>query len=150
MWPTGELWAQGKLDALTPKMRGGILFTSGRFSSTKMTELVGQPDLPILSSKTRLAELMAIKAHEEAHTRDISGLMARVSRQAWIIKPRGLLRRIIRSCMTCRLKATKVAQQVMGKLPDFSIKEGPPFTAVAVDLFGPLVTKGIGGFSQTV
>ena len=36
----------------------------------------------------------------------------------------------------------------MGDLPPFSIDQADPFTAVAVDLFGPLWTKGLGGHAR--
>ena len=68
MGETGKLWMQGKLESLNPKARGGILYKSGRFTDEKMMEMMGCPDLPILSSRTRLAELIVVKAHNVAHT----------------------------------------------------------------------------------
>ena len=38
----------------------------------------------------------------------------------------------------------------MGDLPDFTIEKADPFTAVAVDLFGPLWSKGVGGHARKV
>ena len=36
----------------------------------------------------------------------------------------------------------------MGDMPDYTIDKADPFTAVALDLFGPLWAKGIGGYGR--
>merc|ERR1712081_164811 len=110
-----------------------------------MTELFGISRLPILMASTRAAELIGWQAHLSDHTRHINGLLARMRREAWIIKARGLARKIVKSCAKCRLQSEKVVKQIMGDLPDYTLDKADAFTAVAVDLFGPLWVKGVGG-----
>ena len=148
MGPTVEAWKKGKLESLKPFSLKGIIYTQGRYSDSKMLRLVGVSKLPILMASTRAAEMITWKAHKQDHCKDINGLLFRVRRTAWVIKGRGLVKRVVKSCAKCRLDSTKVANQLMGDLPDFRIDRADPFTVIAVDLFGPLWAKGLGGHAR--
>ena len=148
MEPTAQAWKKGKLSSLNPVCKKGIIYTQGRYSDAKMLEITGQVKLPILLASTRAALLIAWDAHLSDHAKDINGLLARMRRSAWIVKGRGLARQIIKSCVKCRLQSQKLATQIMGELPDYTLDKADPFTAVAVDLFGPLWAKGVGGHGR--
>ena len=46
--------------------------------------------------------------------------------------------------MRCRRARPVLQKQIMADLPEEKILEAPPFTHVALDLFGPLYVKGVG------
>ena len=75
-------------------------------------------------------------------------MLARTRRHAWIVRGRAAARKAAKSCMECRLHSKRLVQQQMGKVPDEVAKQCPPFLHVSVDLFGPLLAKGLGGHAR--
>ena len=57
---------------------------------------------------------------------------------------------MVRSCTWCRLLNSRPVEQLMAKLPPQVMEKASPFTSVVLDLFGPLMTKGIGGHVRKV
>ena len=54
----------------------------------------------------------------------------------------------MRACMRCRLLNRRLQVQVMGDLTPEQIRECRPFQHVSLDLMGPFMVKGLGGFSR--
>ena len=52
------------------------------------------------------------------------------------------------SCMSCRRRRKATAQQIMGNLPPQALQQSSPFNTTCLDLFGPLVARGIGGHAR--
>ena len=109
-----------------------------------MLELTGKVSLPIVEGKSRLGALYAIRAHMEDHRREPSNILARVRRHVWLTGGRATALRVAKSCMWCRRNRKTTIEQIMGKLPPEVFSPAPPFTAVCLDLFGPLLAKGEG------
>merc|ERR1711867_140507 len=57
-------------------------------------------------------------------------------------------RQVSRSCLLCRRLSARPQAQQMGDVADDLARPAPPFSRCAVDLFGPLVVKGMGGFAR--
>ena len=53
-----------------------------------------------------------------------------------------MMKSIIKECKKCKLRLMSLQSQSMGTLPIERIKPAPPFSSVAVDYFGPMVTRG--------
>merc|ERR1711867_182478 len=135
----------GKLRELNAVKEGGLWVTSGRFTQDRLIALTGKPALPLLLASSRLAELYALEAHQQDHYREPQSILARTRKHVWLIGGRRLARQVARSCMACRLRARRPLQQQMGPVPDVVGAQCAPFTEVAVDLFGPLLARGLGG-----
>ena len=65
-----------------------------------------------------------------------------------MIRSRTAVKAVIRSCMYCRRTTSKTAQQLMGDLPPFSLEQADPFKVCSLDLFGPLMARGVGGHTR--
>ena len=139
-------WKAGKLDSLSLREEDGLVVTQGRFRRRRLVEMVGKPYLVVLMASCRLAELYTIQAHEENHSKDPHGILARTRRSVWIVRGRALASRVAKSCLSCRRSSSTVVQQMMGLLPAETLKVDPAFTYCCVDLFGPLETRGVGGY----
>ena len=60
----------------------------------------------------------------------------------WIVKARPLIKRIVKSCVTCRRLYAKPCEQLMADLPKERVQSGkPPFSHVGIDVFGPFYVK---------
>ena len=120
----------------------------GRFSQVAMDRLVGVDKLPVVPGDSRLALLLAWEAHLEDHNRDVVIVLARLRRKAWVIRGRNPVKRVVSGCMYCRRLTKEVAEQLMGELPPFSLDQADPFKVCSVDLFGPLLARGVGGHAR--
>ena len=147
---TRKLAQEGKLDSLKPEAKAGLIITRGRYDEGRFFEMTGKPYLPILPANSRLSLLIARAAHEEDHRQDPNNIAARMRNHAWILKARILAKRAIKSCMECRKRSTKTSKQIMAELPKEVLQEAAPFTCTALDLFGPLMAKGVGGHARKV
>ena len=74
--------------------------------------------------------------------------MGRLRRKAWVIRARYPLKAVVQACMKCRRRRNQTTQQVMGDLPAFTLEKANPFRICSVDLFGPLVSRGLGGYGR--
>ena len=84
-----------------------------------------------------------IQAHNENHEGP-PGTLARSRTQVWIHKGRNLARKVARNCVRCRAAAAKVERQRMGDFPlERCVPGNPPFTAICLDLLGPVMVKGV-------
>ena len=59
----------------------------------------------------------------------------------WILHASRVASSLISKCVTCRKNRSSLCDQKMGSLPFDRIENGPPFTNVGVDFFGPFLIK---------
>ena len=60
----------------------------------------------------------------------------------WVVKARGAMKRVLRTCVHCRKQMAARMNQLMGDLPRVRlIPYEPPFTYCGVDYFGPFYMK---------
>ena len=104
----------------------------------------------LVMANSRLGELLLVAAHEEDHRMDVNGVLARTRKWAWLVGARKVARKVVHSCLWCRRQGKLTAKQLMGDLPPEIARQDSPFTAVCLDLFGPLMAKGVGGHSRKV
>ena len=145
MSATRKAKQQKKLTALCVEERKGVIVTTGRFNNKTLGKLLGKENLPVLMPSCVLARLILAHCHEEDHRRSPTDVMARSRRHTWIHRGYALAKKVVQGCMRCRLEDTKAAQQVLSQVPEGILTISPPFTATACDLFGPYITRGMGG-----
>ena len=142
-------WEQGKLQALNPREKDGLVVTSGRFSHDRMLALTGHEALPIIMGGSMLARHYCVRAHQQDHYREPNSVLARTRQHVWIVGGRKVAREVARGCMKCRMEVRKPQEQLMGKVDDMVGQAAIPFQYVCVDLFGPLLTRGLGGHARS-
>ena len=101
-----------KLSTIGPVYERGIWSCKGRLAKG-LENLLGKKNLPILTRKGRLAELMMIAAHEKNHE-GVAGTLAASRALVWILKGRYLARKVVQKCVYCRAKKHKLQTQQMG------------------------------------
>ena len=146
-------WEQLKLDM---KKKTGMKFQEIQVdlstSTRKLTQIILEPriknfpisfsskyNIPIVPYGT-LAKLIAEHYHKKYHS-DIDSVMAHIRNEVWIIKIRQLVTEIDKKCKFCLIKRKKMAAQMMGDLPEFRFQPSSAFSAICMDLFGPIIIR---------
>merc|ERR1711951_338174 len=84
-----------------------------------------------------------IQAHYRNHE-GVSGTLAASRAQVWILKGRYLARKVVKSCVYCRMKHAKLQTQQMGALPVERLDVGSrPFQSICLDLLGPTLVRAM-------
>ena len=122
-----------------------VWHTTGRYSRNKLVQALGKSSMVIVIANTRLGQLYLMAAHAEDHKLDVNGILSRTRKRVWLVRGRREARRVARSCLWCRRLGKTTAQQIMGDIPDDNLQMNSPFTVMCLDLFGPMIVKGIGG-----
>ena len=116
-----------KLLSLNPKLHHGLWVTSGRYKRSRLVELAGKEELPIIMATSRLGLLYLIDSHEQDHRRDVPALLARSRKKVWLVGGRKAAKVVAKSCLWCRKVGRDTASQIMGKLPEEVARRAPPF-----------------------
>ena len=136
---------EGRLTTLGGRIECGLVVVSGRVPEDDLGAILGKPYLPVIWATTPLARLIVRHCHQEDHRLSPSDVVARTRRLVWIPRCTALAKSEARSCLYCRRKRKSLVQQVMGSLPEGQAKPSVPFLATCLDLFGPVVCRGLGG-----
>merc|ERR1711867_161241 len=96
-------------------------------------------NIPVVPSGN-FAKLIALFYHNKYHT-DIESVVAHIRNEIWILKLRNIVTEIDKKCKLCLLKRKKMAAQVMGNLPEVRSQPSAAFSAVCMDLFGPMMIR---------
>ena len=95
----------------------------------------------ILSSDCGISTSIIRDVHDVAHV-GVEWVLGVLRKRFWVIKARPLIKRLIRSCVTCKRLYAKPCTQLMADLPKDRVNAGQaPFSIVGVDLFGPFYVK---------
>ena len=125
---------------LDPVLIEGTLRVGGRLQNSPLQNAAKHP--VILPKDHHISYLIARYYHGISGHSGLEHTLSLVREKYWIIKARGLLRRILSSCFDCRKRQAAVGQQKMASLPaDRVIPFEPPFSYVGVDCFGPLEVR---------
>ena len=136
-------YEKGQFLSLGAKKNDGLIVCQGRFSEDRLLEILGIPYLPILHPSSALSKLVMTHAHKSDHRKGAQSVLAGSRRWAWILRGRKAADLAIKACMSCRLRSSLQVQQLMGDVPKHYLKTAAPFSVVAIDLFGPIVVKGV-------
>lgn len=80
--------------------------------------------------------------HESADHLGQEYVLSTLRQRYWIAKGRAAVRKVLGSCPTCRKQNAVRGQQLMADSPQDRLALGdPPFSYVAIDVFGHLHVK---------
>ena len=131
------------MSSISPfKNANNIWVTKGRFGK-ELGKVIGPEELPILPTNCLLSKLLMVKAHQQAHHGGADTFF-RSKSFAWIVRGRPLADRVARECKKCPILWKNHLQQQMGNLPPERLGfNEKPWTACAMDLFGPFLIKSM-------
>ena len=121
-----------------------ILICKGRLGNT---DLDFRSKFPILfPNKDKFTELVIADCHSRVHHCREKATLAELRSKFWAAKGRQCVHRVIKACLICkRLEGKAYDSPPSATLPEFRVKESPPFSKVGVDFAGPLYVKQPGG-----
>ena len=136
---------EGRLATLGGRVARGLVVVSGRVPEEDMGSILGKPYLPVVWASTRLARLIVRHCHQEDHRLTPTDIVARTRRFVWIPRCLSLAKSEATSCQYCRRRRKIMEVQIMGSLPKGQTLPTAPFLATCLDLFGPVICRGLGG-----
>ena len=87
-----------------------------------------------------LSKLVVAHYHEKFH-KEVDTIVAHVRRDVWVVKARKIATSIDKRCRICLERRKRWAGQMMGELPSYRSNIMPAWSAVNMDLFGPLTIR---------
>lgn len=101
---------------------------------------------PVLLPRDHPFTAMIVQdADERVSHNGIKDTLTEVRAKFWIVKGRSLVRSTIHRCVLCRrFKGAAYHAPPPPPLPEFRVKEEPPFTFTGVDFAGPLYIRSFG------
>lgn len=100
---------------------------------------------PILLDQDHyLTTLIILECHRKVMHNGVKETLTEMRSKYWLIRGRQFIRKLVYECETCRRFEGKPYQAPPAPpLPEFRLKEAPPFTSTGVDFLGPLYVKAI-------
>ena len=122
----------------------GVLRCMGRLQNSDL-EVEAQHPI-ILPKGHRLTRLVIEWCHRRVHHGGVRSTLGELRSRFWVPKGRQVAKKIISECVICKKEQGKPYQAPpAAALPDFRVKQAPPFSKVGVDFAGPLYVKGENG-----
>ena len=132
-----ELWKH-QLDLFVDKHNNWRC--GGRLKKANI--LYGQKYPILLLKHHPLTTLIMQYAHERTLHSGVKDTLTEVRSKYWLVKGRQFIRKIIYQCVVCRkLEGQHYRAAPPPPLPEFHVKEAPPFAYCGVDFAGPLYIK---------
>ena len=117
-----------------------ILRCEGRLVNSDLESEARRP--VILPRQHRFTRLVIEEYHQRVYHSGVRATLAELRSRYWVPRGRQVVKRILSECVTCRRFTGKpYSTPPTAALPDFRVKEAPPFSRVGVDFAGPLYVK---------
>ena len=85
---------------------------------------------------------LTAEVHKEVGHKGVNMMMAFIRKKFWVPRLRTVLKKLKRSCETCKIMATQLyPKPSIGRLPDYRTTASYPFFITGVDFVGPFFTK---------
>ena len=125
---------------LRPVLIGGVIRVGGRISEAAITQGAKCP--MIIPPKHHVARLLIEDSHQKLAHAGQEHILTQLRQQFWMPKGRSAVRKVVRSCLTCKKQRATKMEQMMASLPAFRTTAYEPcFTHTGVDYFGPSHVK---------
>ena len=124
--------------------KNNLLICKGRLGNS---ELELQSMFPvILPRDDKFTKLLVIDCHERVGHLGVKSTLAEVRSRFWIPNGGQYVKKLLSKCFQCICDRSKPYNRPPeASLPEFRVKDVPPFTNVGIDLAGPLFYKTTSG-----
>jgi len=96
----------------------------------------------ILPTKHPFTRLIIEECHQRVLHSGVRATLAELRSRFWVPRGRQIVKRNLGECVTCRkLTGKPYSAPPTASLPDFRVREAPPFSRVGVDFAGPLYVE---------
>ncbi|CAK1589701.1 unnamed protein product [Parnassius mnemosyne] len=123
--------------------KNGILRVDGRLELANITYNMKHPI--ILPNRSRFTQLLIDSAHKITFHGGARLTSAFIRQKYWIVGGNRTIKRLIRTCITCRRHAPSIQPQIMGDLPEARTNPSRPFYHTGVDYTGYVDVKASKG-----
>ena len=138
--PFASSTVPGRLQKLHPFKFDSLLRVGGRLRWATMPFESKHP--AILPKDHFVTDLLIRHYHEESGHAGALHVLAALREKYWIVNGLSTVKRTVRSCFHCRRWHARPLSQIMAPLPEHRmLYNEPPFSAVGIDYFGPLLVK---------
>ena len=118
----------------------GIWRCQGRLQQSDLPETVNYPIL--LDKKHHFTKLIVMDCHARVLHNGVKQTITQLRTKYWIVKGRQFVRRLLNEYRSCkRFNARPFKGKSTPPLPEFRVRESPPFHSTGVDYAGPLYLR---------
>ena len=96
---SGKIKVSSPLAPLSPRLEGNLMVVGGRLSQAPISNT--SKSQIILPHKSRISYLIALDMHNNAHL-GIEWTLCCLRKKYWVVRARPLIKKIKRSCVTCK------------------------------------------------
>ena len=137
----GAVKKSSSLRRLDPVIMNGILCVGGRLKHAPH-EYEHMKHPVILPKRHHVSNLIIQHFHQVSGHSGQEYVLSIIRECYWIIQARVPVRKICRSCFSCKKRTQAPCQQKMADLPmERATPDKPPFTFFGVDYFGPFLVR---------
>ena len=136
----GYVKGSSKIVKLRPVLSDGVLRVGGRIPEAPIT--FGAKFPMIVPPKHHVTQILIASFHQKLAHAGQNHILSQMREQFWVPRGRSAVRKVVRSCLTCKKQRAANMEQMMAALPVFRTTAYEPcFTHTGVDYFGPLNVK---------
>ena len=118
----------------------GLLRCKGRLSNLDLPYSARFPIL--LDAAHYFTTLIVWSCHGRVMHGGVKETLTELRSKFWLVRGRNFVRKLIFNCVTCKKQDGRPYKSLNPPpLPEFRVKEAPPFTYVGLDYVGPLYVK---------
>ena len=118
----------------------GLLRVGGRLRNAPIDHQAKRP--VILPKDCHVSNMIIRHTHETINHQGRNHVLGELRQRYWIINASAAVRKLVRSCVTCRKFQAKSGVQKMADLPTCRLQPNEPaFSQTGVDYFGPIPVK---------
>ena len=136
----GHVKLLSKIVKLRPILDDCVMRVGGRIADAPIAFDTKFP--MIVPPKHHVTQLLMASFHQKLLHAGQNHILAHLREKFWIPNGRSTVRKVVRSCMTCKKQRAATMEQMMSALPAFHTTAYEPcFTYTGVNYFGPLNVK---------
>ncbi|XP_042904345.1 uncharacterized protein [Parasteatoda tepidariorum] len=128
-----------KIEKLNPLFDNNIIRLGGRLQFSDLSESEKHPIL--LEGSHPFASLLIRHTHLKMHHLEVRIVLSQLRSKWWILRARQAIKKVIHTCLPCKILKQKRGEQIEAPLPAERIQKSTPFEATGIDYAGPLYVK---------